>query len=387
VQSRTVNVHSAAAGLFVLGVIFAALTAAVLPFLITFDGRFEVLNAARALAETGTLADPFSTGSTGATAHVAPVFPGVAALLRWLPFDWGASLILLGVVLCGLNAALLPYASQALWGDWRPGMIGGVFLALGMRLMPQQDTALSSMLAVAGCIAMARGVRGAGLMAGLAVLANPVNALGLGPLLLFEPAKKARRAAVIGVALVCLPWIARNWVVLGSPAPVRDNFGLELALGNNACAEVGVAEATECFTSGHPGYSQVELERVQKLGEIGYNREKLVEALRWMAERPGRAATLAAGRARRYFLPGLVQDGHTAPVMSVVTVIGLAGLLLGRIRWASALPIAAGLSWLPYVLLQVQTDPRYRTYSLWIWCLMAGYVIWGVVERRAERES
>jgi hypothetical protein len=42
----------------------------------------------------------------------------------------------------------------------------------------------------------------------------------------------------ITAGLVVSPWMVRNWFVLGSPQPLKSNFGLELFLGNSSISSV-----------------------------------------------------------------------------------------------------------------------------------------------------
>jgi hypothetical protein len=370
--------------LFFLAALLAAATAVALPFTVTVDNRFEVLNAADTLARTGTLGDPFSQGPTGPTAHVAPVFPALAALLHFLPFDWTKSLAVLAILLCGLNAAAMPYAALSLWGDFRPGILAGILSAVSLRIMPQQDVALSALLAIVACCAMTRGSKlAAGIFAGLAVLSNPASVLAFLAWLIFLPDRKMWRTVLVGIALICTPWVIRNWVQLGSPAPVRDNFGLELDVSNNDCAELTMIDNPGCFVRRHPSYSLEENHRVRNMGEIPYNKAKMATAVSWILHNPGRTAALAVRRARRYFFPGPWLDGPSALGISLTTAIALAGLLLGLVKAWSVLPVAAVLSWLPYIFIQV--DTRYRSLSLWIWFLLAGYAVQAFWVRVRER--
>jgi 4-amino-4-deoxy-L-arabinose transferase-like glycosyltransferase len=91
-----------------------------------------------------------------------------------------------------------------------------------------------------------------GFLWGMALLTNPICVL----LLLAWPhfassgnapdeRSRARRAMLVvlaGAALVCLPWVVRNYRQFHAIFFMRNNLGLELAVSNNPCARPTLLE-------------------------------------------------------------------------------------------------------------------------------------------------
>lgn len=74
-----------------------------------------------------------------------------------------------------------------------------------------------------------------GITLGLAALLNPMLLVLLPASAGWLLADRKRAAALAIVAIIMVaPWIVRNYVELGHFYPIRDNFGLELYIGNHA---------------------------------------------------------------------------------------------------------------------------------------------------------
>jgi hypothetical protein len=343
------------------------------PVTMKVQNGFETLNSARALALTGTLADPFAAGQTGPTAHVAPVFPLIAALLLRFPVPWQTSLFFLSMVLSGFNAALLPRISQSLFFDRRPGFYAGILSAFCVPALPQHDLLISLFLCLWGCALILEHSRCSWIVSGLAALCNPITFI---PMLVFS-AYSGRRAiftTLAGVGLFCLPWIARNYLELGSPAPIRDNFGLELAVSNNDCALATLIGniVSGCFERVHPNFSETEVTRLQSYGEIRYNQLRFRESIEWIKTHPGRFLRLTLGRLEDYLFPNVREDPRSLFTWPVTALV-LLGFAAGRISLFGPLQFCALGVWLPYLL--VQSDIRYRAMGMWAWLLLAGFLI------------
>lgn len=181
-------------------------------------------------------------------------------------------------------------------------------------------------------------------------------------------------AALAGIALFCLPWMVRNWIVLGYPAPVRDNFGLELSIANNDCAGVTIIDNGRrgCFQNAHPNFSPAENARVRELGELRYNRMKMAQAISWIRRNPVRFGSLTLQRAFNFLFPSWL-DGPYSPGIWMVTAIAIPTVFMRRIPQVRMLHAAALAGWAPYLF--VQSDVRYRALTLWIWLLLAGFAV------------
>src|SRR5579863_3249053 len=84
--------------------------------------------------------------------------------------------------------------------------------------------------------------------------------------------------AALALSLVLVPWTVRNYTVFGRLIPIRDNFGLELWLGNRAGMQ-GTVDYSGDFPDHDPSaYS--------RMGEMKYMDTKLQEATRYILTNP-----------------------------------------------------------------------------------------------------
>jgi hypothetical protein len=90
--------------------------------------------------------------------------------------------------------------------------------------------------------------------------------------------------AVVAAVLCVTPWLARNYLVFHSLVFIRDNFGIELNVGNQPGSRgLWTREV-------HPDQSAYELSRVIQIGEVPYAREAGQAALDTIHSRPGEFA-------------------------------------------------------------------------------------------------
>jgi 4-amino-4-deoxy-L-arabinose transferase-like glycosyltransferase len=90
--------------------------------------------------------------------------------------------------------------------------------------------------------------------------------------------------------LVLSPWLVRNFEVFGRFVFIRDDFGLQFRLGNNKMSD-GMLFATL-----QPNLNTLELEKFQRLGELGYEAECRRLAFEWIREHPQRFAVISMKR-------------------------------------------------------------------------------------------
>jgi hypothetical protein len=87
---------------------------------------------------------------------------------------------------------------------------------------------------------------------------------------------------VIAVAALCfVPWLARSYIVFHRLIFIRDNFGVELRVGNQ------VGHSGRWTGDVHPDRSAYELSRVVEMGEAEYARAAGQEALESIRAHPG----------------------------------------------------------------------------------------------------
>ncbi len=327
----------------------------------SYGRMYEMEASADRLAKEGRIGDIFAEGS-GPSAHVAPLYAGYLAILdRLAGFDVGWFRFFHGVgsiLATGLFAALLPglasraklspavglgagclvaFSPYGLWleirGDWETAFLPLGLLVIFRALMALQDRGWAEDRLAAGT----------GVLFGLGALLSPVVLLaGLAGLFAQAVDGRARsprlfRAGAI-VLLVCAmtvaPWVYRNYLCFSAFVPIRDNLGIELAVGNNPHSD------GTTFGGGmavHPFGNESELARLRELGEIRYNRAKLHEATDWIAANPSRFARLTAGRALHFWFPhdrGMLGNLPHLPIRAQAIALGVASALaLGGLAW------------------------------------------------------
>jgi len=138
-----------------------------------------------------------------------------------------------------------------------------------------------------------------GVLWGVGALANPTMLafLPFCGLWIWRQRYKQGLPSLVGVVLssflfflVLSPWLVRNYEVFGRVVFIRDDFGLQLRLGNNKLAD-GMLIATL-----QPNLNKLEFEKFERLGEIGYEAECRRLATEWIRANPGRFAIISMKR-------------------------------------------------------------------------------------------
>lgn len=229
-----------------------------------------------------------------------------------------------------------------------------------------------------------------GLLAGLVGLVNPVIAPFLllvaitrnGLMNLSEHSVVRTFLFGIGISLVILPYIWRNYEVFDRFIPIRNNFGFELWIGNHP----GSDGTSETATRVHPMNDAIERTRLRLEGEDRYLRARGEEAFSAIANDPQRFLSLSGQRFLFYwFGDWRVQSeyfGIKFPMFigvnwikicfkfSLVLLAALSFFLLPAqgARWALWFGVA--YFGLPYYFTHVA--PLYRAMVDPILCLLAG---------------
>ena len=362
---------------------------------------FESLQLACSLAATGTFADPFLVLPTGPSAHLAPLFPACVSLLLRLPAGLAAAgLAWSGMVALALHLALLPWAGQRLGLGAGAGIVASAtFLLAGVPLEPVWEAFYVALLGVIVTPLMHDVLKRratTGMVLALAVLwgvglwLSPALAGTVATFVAWAALKGAlpRRhllALLLGPLLVVSPWLARNALLFHQAVFVRDNLGLELAVSNNPCATFWFETnaLSGCAGTNHPNTSLEQARRVQQLGEVEYNHQRLREALAWMDGHREAVLVLTAQRVAAFWFPpvlGPVSGGEPGPLGTalvwLMTLLGVPGLWLAWRRDASASSVL--LAWLlgmAPIHAFIQVFPRYRFPILWVSLLAGGFVL------------
>jgi 4-amino-4-deoxy-L-arabinose transferase-like glycosyltransferase len=167
-------------------------------------------------------------------------------------------------------------------------------------------------------------------------------------------------ASVAVCVLVLLPWTIRNHVTFHRLVPIRDNFGLELWLGNHE----GV---THVFDSDFPILDPSEYDR---LGEIRFMQVKRDIALEFIGHKPGAFLRLSAQHCFQFW---------SAPEKSAwlaVSLFAWVGLVLALWRKGiDAVPYAVVILVFPLVYYVTHVFSTYRHPAEPVILLLAAYVL------------
>jgi hypothetical protein len=143
-----------------------------------------------------------------------------------------------------------------------------------------------------------------GALWGVGALANPamLSFLPFCGLWIWRQRYRAGLPSLAGVVfsslvffLVLSPWLVRNYEVFHRVVFIRDDFGLQLRLGNNKLAD-GMLIATL-----QPNLNKLEFEKFSRMGEIAYEAECRRQAFEWIRSHPGRFAIISMKRFSYYW--------------------------------------------------------------------------------------
>jgi hypothetical protein len=378
----------------------------------------EVTRVALNVAERGTFGDPFQSLPTGATAHTAPayvlLFAAVAKLFG--TGRAGASVLwALNIGFLALQLALLPILSEYLGLGVQPGILAALLAVLiqPYRILIQWESIFTGAILVVLCILIMDSLRRRrdwrhlvllGFGWGVAILASPqcVLLLLVWPFVAAgenPPSEQWRKASRIllvvlgGAAATCLPWFIRNYQRFQAVFFVRDNFGLELYVSNNPCAQPTMLGnlVSGCHTRTHPNPNPDIAGEIIDKGEVQFNGDRLRRALAWIESNPRPFAWLTAQRFVRYWFPYLASYRYAIPT-GIVTVFSWVGLaLMFRRQRLGFWLFSSTLLVYPLVHYVVQFEARYRYPIFWATFVPAAYAILEIVrllqgERRAHAE-
>jgi hypothetical protein len=173
-----------------------------------------------------------------------------------------------------------------------------------------------------------------------------------------RPCGKLVLASVGIFLLTLLPWTIRNFEVFHRLMPVRDNFGLELWLGNHE----GV---TRRYDSDFPILDPSEYNR---LGEIRFMESKRDIALQFIGQHPVEFLQLSLGRCLRYWI------APDPVVWSFVSLMAWSGMILAlRRKGMEAIPYAIVLLMFPLIYYITHTFNSYRHPTEPVMFLLAAY--------------
>jgi len=266
---------------------------------------FEVGMVARSIATGHGFANPF-WGETGPTAWLTPVFP---YFLSRIFIIFGIKTKAAAIAMLTLNSLFsaltcLPIffvAKKTLgfrtakWAAWiwacfpyaiyfsADSMWYHCFLTVLFALLVLIALHLESATRLWAWAAF-------GVFAGLTTLTTPV-VLGVLPFMIgwvcYRLQQRARNwlvplgTAVLGLLATIAPWVVRNYQTFHKPVFLKDNFWMEICVGN--------AGNDLHWWNGavHPAQSAAEAAEIRRVGELAYLEEKRTQALRFIETSPG----------------------------------------------------------------------------------------------------
>jgi hypothetical protein len=357
---------------------------------------------AMSLVTVGQFADPYIV-PTGPTAHMAPVFPLILALIYkvfGITMLAGIASWLFRMMAQSAIWGLLPWIGERVGLGWKAGLTGGLAGALFPQLL--YGAALAAVFMGLLVVAVVRRWDSVprpaasllfGAAFGVSFHVQPVFLPVLFGYLAFELWRRSDRwkwssagLVVLGALLVSIPWGVRNYRAFDAVFFVRSNLGLELRMGNHEGATAAMDDPHFNHFPPHPRTHREDAIKLRELGEVPYMRESRREALAWISSHPGEFARLTAERIGYFWFGPLDRPGKA---LLFAALTGLA--ILGAVRALPGLPVTRSAALLiplltyPLIYYMVPWQHRYRFPIEWILFLLAAAALWSWRREPAER--
>lgn len=341
---------------------------------------FEVARIARSIVQGQGFSSPFGD-MTGATAWVPPVYPlFLAAVFKLFGMATSISacvVVLAQVIFSALTCVPIFRIAEAIFdrriavaAAWGWACFPYELLVPGISIWDSSLSALLLSVSIWLTLGLEKSSSGKqwgafGLLWGVIALTNTT----LVAVLPFQVAwlairqrrngfKLLRPVAVAGLvfAAAVSPWLVRNVAVYGKFVPFRDNFGVELWIGNH---EGGTGEWNSAL---HPSQSDYELSAFKQEGELAYVGRKRSEATTFITENPAAFAKLSIKRAYYFWFgePGFLRSTLLRFLYSLPSVLAFAGLAWALKMRNTVFPVAAPVLTIPIAYYITHVNPRYR---------------------------
>ena len=346
---------------------------------------WEIGRLGYSLANGHGFSSPFG-GDTGPSAWTAPIYPWIVSVAFRLFGNYSRAAAFSLLVLNSAFAALTCWTiyrtarrvfneTVAVWSGWIWALLPYTIFWSVRQIWETSLSAFLLSLLFMLTVEMAGDDRltswiGYGLLWGVVALTNPA-ALSFLPFagcwLASQLHRRGKRyiAPVLLSALVfwmtIMPWLVRNYEALGRPVFIRDNFGVELRIGNNPLAE-GIY-----VVAYHPATSVTQFAKYKQMGEPAFAAEQGRLAREWIEQNPGRFALLTARRFI-FFWDGMPRVSDVEGLIAIknllflaTSVLAVGGLLLAwKHRIHGVFLFAALLIFYPLVYYVCFPELRYR---------------------------
>lgn len=302
-------------------------------------------------------------------------------------------------ILLGCVVVLLVAVLAARIAGPTAGLVAGLIAAVYPPLLANDTTLLteplSLVLLLGAVLLIVDGrVEWAGVVSGLLVLARPsaqILAVAVAVWIIWRVGWAAALRYLLLTVLVVSPWIARNWLLLGTPRVVTSN-GFTLAAVYSPEAERLGRFTDPVFESGFDDlsfeeYDEADWGRALQRLAIDNLRRNPAQIIGVVGVNLGEWFELGPGRNTiPEILDGRNLDFRRATIWAfyLVTVAGMLGLIATRrSRAAELLAVFAGYFFVASML--TVAPPRVRAPFDVIMCIAAGAGIGFLVERRTRR--
>jgi Dolichyl-phosphate-mannose-protein mannosyltransferase len=325
----------------------------------------ESSHIASALAAGSGFSSPYANVPIAATAQQPPLYPlilaGIFRLFGSCTISAAWAAVALNILSGALTAVLLYHVGKLYFNDTVGLVAAWVWALPWMYRALAFSTSLSSpylaALGLTGLLLLLPKVLKAdrgwfllGIYGGVLVLLQATFLAVLafyGVWLVFSKARSPRMLlALAGLCLMLVPWTIRNYVQLGRLIPIRDNFGLELWLGNRPGMQ-GTVDYHGDFPDHDPS-------TYARLGELRFMDAKFQEAKEFIAGDPISFLERCLRRSIEFwYVP-------YSPPWIVVSVLGWVGAVLAWKRKGISFLLTVPLLVFPPVYYVTHTFPTYR---------------------------
>lgn len=203
------------------------------------------------------------------------------------------------------------------------------------------------------------------------------------------------RAAMASLVfwVIMSPWVIRNYVVFGKFIPLRDNFWLEMHVGNNG----DTSDVTP--DSAHPSNSPIEFAQWEQLGEVRYMDAKKVQTKQFISDHTGFFAWLTVRRFAYtwtgfWSLDSKFLADEPFHIPNVIFSATMTFLLLLGFHFArqsgigrDSIPLLIGIICFPMVYYFTHPSMDYRHPIDTIIVIFGTYAVLEAVERKKARKS
>jgi 4-amino-4-deoxy-L-arabinose transferase-like glycosyltransferase len=359
----------------------------------------EPSHIAAALASGLGFSAPYAHAPIAPTAQQPPLYPPIlAGIFRvfgiyTVQSAWVA--VLVNILAGAVTAVLLYYVGRLHFGETVGVLAAWLWVfPWTYRLSSFSVSLTSACLAALGLTALFLWVPGMlasgwrwfvlGIYCGLLILLQPALltvALAYGVWLALSNARSRRVViagiliATAGLLLTVSPWTLRNYVVFGRFIPVRDNFGLELWLGNRPGMQ---GKGTVDYSGDFPDIDPTDYAR---LGELPFMDAKFHEAQEFIMSDPAGFAGRAVRRMAEFW-----SLSFSFPWM-VVGLLGWIGAVLALWKDRRGWVWLVMLGVFPLVYCVTHNFPNYRHPMEPVVILLAAYCIVEIVSKLKRRRE